>query len=298
MGPVWWASTFDWCTGREASGEDGACRLGVHCGGQSRGFVGSQTDPHNVYPSASDRGDPALDESRLGWIIRIVTWLILGMAVESMALAALTHVSAYVAQAMVFIAAAVWMSWARARLGTRGAAWFAGRLAIVMLITLLALIVLVPSTASNLTVAPFVPFLLALPYLGTTSLRRLAAGIWAVTFGVALVAAFAAVRSPVAVPVEAAVLGLVDTCLTSALVLYLLWGYRERLLASSRDMSRLMRLSRDVSGTLDPTRVAELLARHLQETTRASLCVISVYRSDEGEIAHVRLVAAGVCREL
>ena len=49
-------------------------------------------------------------------------------------------------------------------------------------------------------------------------------------------------------------------------------------------MSRLMRLSRDVSGTLDPARVAELLARHLQETMRADLCVISVYRAEEGEV--------------
>ena len=257
---------------------------GSQTGGQSRGFVGSQTDQYNAHPIASARSDPALDESRLAWIIRIVTWLILGMAVESMAMAALTHAPAYVAQALVFVAAAAWMSWARARLGTRGAAWFAGRVAMVMLVTLLGLILLVPSTATNLTIAPFVPFLLALPYLGTTSLRRLAAGIWVVAVGVALVAASAAMRSPAAVPVEAAVLGLLDTSLTAALVLYLLWGYRERLMASSRDMSRLMRLSRDVSGTLDPARVAELLAHHLQETTRADLCVISVYRSSEGEV--------------
>jgi diguanylate cyclase (GGDEF)-like protein len=246
--------------------------------------VGSQTDPFNAHPIAPVRIDPAVDESRLAWIIRIVTWLILGMAVESMALAALSHAPAYVAQALVFVAAAAWMSWARARLGTRGAAWFASRVAMVMLVTLLGLVLLVPSTAANLMIAPIVPFLIVLPYLGARPLRRLALGIWVVALVVAVVAAYSALGTPAAIPVEAAVLGLVDTSLTTALVLYLLWGYRERLLASSRDMARLMRLSRDVSGTLDPTRVAELLARHLQETTRADLCVISVYRSDEGEV--------------
>ena len=85
-------------------------------------------------------------------------------------------------------------------------------------------------------------------------------------------------------PIEMALLRLVDTAVATALMLYLLWGYRERLLASSRDLTRLMRLSRDVSGTLDPARVAELLARHLQETTGSDLCVISVYRADEGEV--------------
>ena len=162
--------------------------------------------------------------------------------------------------------------------GTRGAGWFASRVAIVMLVTLVVLVLLVPSVAPYVAVAPFVPLMVALPYLGTRALRRLAAATWAVALGVAVVAAAVAVSSPPALLMEAVVLGLVNTAVAAGLMLYLLWGYRERLTASSRDMSRLMRLSRDVSGTLDPARVAELLARHLQETMRADLCVISVYR--------------------
>ncbi|MCY7418004.1 MAG: hypothetical protein LH650_05830, partial [Chloroflexi bacterium] len=57
-----------------------------------------------------------------------MTWLYLGMAVEAMALAALTRAPAYVLQALVFVAAAMWMTWARARLGPRGAPGFASRL--------------------------------------------------------------------------------------------------------------------------------------------------------------------------
>ena len=103
--------------------------------------------------------------------------------------------------------------------------------------------------------------------------------------GVAVVAAAVAISTPPAVLIDDAPSWASWTPRSpTALVLYLLWGYRERLPATSRDLSRLMRLSRDVSGTLDPARVAELLARHLQETMRADLCVISVYRAEEGEV--------------
>ena len=47
----------------------------------------------------------------------------------------MTDALGYVAQALLFVAAAVWMTWARARIGTRGAAWFASRVAVVMLMT-------------------------------------------------------------------------------------------------------------------------------------------------------------------
>ena len=77
---------------------------------------------------------------------------------------------------------------------------------------------------------------------------------------------------------------LLNTAVIAALLLYLLWGYRERLLASSRDMARLIRLSRDVSETLDPIHVAQRLARHLQESTHADACVISAYRPETGEV--------------
>ncbi len=246
--------------------------------------MGSQTEPFIAHPIAQVRDDPSIDEHRLAWVIRIVTWLILGMAVEAMALSALTHALADVVQALVFLAAAIWMTWARARLGTHGTSWFASRLVVVMLVTLVALVALVPATAANLVVAPFIPFLLALPYLGTQSLRRLAVASWLLTVAVAALAAGAQLATPVGTPVEAVIVGLVDACVAGALVLYLLWGYRERLLASSRDMSRLMRLSRDVSGTLDPQRVAELLARHLQATANADVCIICVWRADLGEV--------------
>ena len=49
--------------------------------------MGSEIDPFIPHPIALVQDDPALDESRLARIIRIVTWLNLGMALEAMALA-------------------------------------------------------------------------------------------------------------------------------------------------------------------------------------------------------------------
>ena len=246
--------------------------------------MGSQTDPYIAHPIALVRDDPALDESQLARVIRIVTWLNLAMAVEAMALAVIVGAPAYVLQALLFTGGAIWMTWARARISTRGAAWFASRMVVVLLTTVLGYVLLVPSAAASMTVAPFVPFLLALPYLRTISLRRLAIATWYASIGIATVAAFTITSSPRALPPIESLMRLVDTAVATALVLYLLWGYRERLLGSSRDLARLMRLSRDVSGTLDPGQVAELLARHLQETMAADLCVISVYRTEEGEV--------------
>ena len=246
--------------------------------------MGSQTVPLIAHPIALVRDDPALDESQLARVIRIVAWLNLGMAIEAMALAVIVGAPAYVLQALLFAGGAIWMTWARARIGTRGAAWFASRMVVVLLITVLGYVVLVPAAAASMTVAPFVPFLLALPYLRTTSLRRLAISTWCISLGIAAVATFAVTTSPTAMSLVEGLIRHLDTGVATALVLYLLWGYRERLLGSSRDLARLMRLSRDVSGTLDPARVAELLARHLQETMDADMCVISVYRSEDGEV--------------
>ncbi len=246
--------------------------------------MGPETDPFIAHPIALVRHDPALDETGLARVIRIVTWLNLGMALEAMALAVITGSPAFVLEALLFAGGAIWMTWARARIGTRGAAWFASRMVVVVLMTVVGMVILVPVTAISLSVAPFVPFLLALPYLGTAALRRVAISCWYISLVFAMVAMFAVSSSSFPMPTATAILRIVDTAVATALVLYLLWGYRARLLASSRDLSRLMRLSRDVSGTLDPAQVAELLARHLRETTGADLCVISVYHGEEGEV--------------
>ena len=68
------------------------------------------------------------------------------MAIEAMALAATTSAPAYVLQALLFASGAVWMTWARARISTRGAAWFASRMVVVVLTTVVGMIINPPTS--------------------------------------------------------------------------------------------------------------------------------------------------------
>ena len=188
----------------------------------------------------------------------------------------------YLLQSALFLGAAAWTAWARAHIAERGASWVASRLVVVTLSAMLGLMLVDPVSAGSLTVAPLVPFLLAVPYLTDGSMRRLGVACWLACTGIASMAMVAQAAGFRQSP--GGLVLLLNTAIITALVLHLLWGYRERLLASGRDMARLIRLSRDVSETLDPTRVAERLARHLQETTHADACVISAYLADRGEV--------------
>ena len=151
-----------------------------------------------------------------------------------------------------------------------------------MLSAMLGLMLVDPVNAASLAVAPLVPFLLAAPFLSDGSMRRLGVACWLACIGIAIVAMVAQAAGVRQTP--GGFVLVINTAIIAALVLHLLWGYRERLLASSRDMAHLIRLSRDVSDTLDPTRVAQRLARHLQESTHADACVISAYLADRGEV--------------
>jgi diguanylate cyclase (GGDEF)-like protein len=225
---------------------------------------------------------PAPDEWRLARIIRIVTLLSAGLALEALVFAILTGSPAYGLQVVLFLGVAIWTTWVRRHIPDRGASWVASRLVVVTLSAMLGLVLADPAAAGSLAVAPLVPFLLAMPYLTDASMGRLGIGCWLACTGIGIMATVAGVGGQPATP--GGVVPLINTALIAALLLYLLWGFRERLMASSRDMARLIRLSRDVSETLDPARVAERLARHLQESTGADACVISAYLPDQGEV--------------
>jgi diguanylate cyclase (GGDEF)-like protein len=227
---------------------------------------------------------PAPDEWRLARIVTIVTLLSAGVALEALTLAWITGEPTYALQLALFLGAAGWCAWARRHIAGRGASWVASRLVVVTLTAMVGLALLEPSAAGSLAMAPLVAFLLAMPYLTNGSMGRLAMGCWLACLGIAIMAVGAQVTGGVRSN-PGGVVPLLNTAVIAALLLYLLWGYRERLLSSSREMARLIRLSRDVSETLDPIHVAQRLARHLQETTGADACVISAYRPESGEVA-------------
>jgi diguanylate cyclase (GGDEF)-like protein len=247
---------------------------------QARGDVGSAIGPidHPV-PGAL----PAPDEWRLTRIITILTLLSAGLALEALTFAWATGDPAYAVQLALFVATAGWCVWARHHIADRGPSWVASRLVVVTLTAMVGLTLLEPSAAGSLAMAPLVAFLLAMPYLTDASMGRLGVGCWLACIGIAIMAIGAQVSGGVRAN-PGGVVPLLNTAVIAALLLYLLWGYRDRLMASSRDMARLIRLSRDVSETLDPIHVAQRLARHLQEATHADACVISAYRPEKGEV--------------
>lgn len=226
---------------------------------------------------------PAPDEWRLARIITILTLLSAGLALEALVLVWMTHDPSYAIQLALFLGIAGWCAWARTRVAARGSSWVASRLVVVTLTAMVGLTLLEPSAAGSLAMAPLVPFLLAMPYMTNASMGRLGIGCWLACIGIAIMAVGAQVTGGVRTN-PGGVIPLLNTAVIAALVLYLLWGYRERLMASSRDMARLIRLSRDVSETLDPIHVAQRLARHLQESTHADACVISAHRPEMGEV--------------
>jgi diguanylate cyclase (GGDEF)-like protein len=213
----------------------------------------------------------------------ILTLLSAGLALEALTLAWITGEPTYVVQFALFLGAGCWSLWARRHIAVRGPSWAASRLVVVILTAMLGLTLLEPTAAGSLAMAPLVAFLLAMPYLTDASMRRLGVGCWLACIGIAIMAVGATITGGVRAN-PGGVVPLLNTAVIAALLLYLLWGYRERLMASSRDMARLIRLSRDVSETLDPVHVAERLARHLQESTRADACVISAYRPETGDV--------------
>ena len=226
---------------------------------------------------------PAPDEWRLTRIITILTVLSAGLALEAATFALVTGEITYAIQLTLFLATAGWCLWARRHVADRGPSWVASRLVVVTLTAMVGLTMLAPSAAGSLAMAPLVAFLLAMPYLTDGSMRRLGLGCWLACIGIAILAVGAQVSGGIS-PNPGGFVPLLNTAVIAALLLYLLWGYRERIMASSRDMARLIRLSRDVSETLDPIHVAQRLARHLQESTHADACVISAYRPENGEV--------------
>jgi hypothetical protein len=113
------------------------------------------TDPVD-HAVAGVESDP--DEWRLSRIIRIVTLLSAGLALEAVMFAALTSSPGYLLPGALFLGAAAWTTWARAHIADRGAPWVASRLVIVTLSAMLGLMLVDPVNAASLAVAPLVPF--------------------------------------------------------------------------------------------------------------------------------------------
>lgn len=236
-----------------------------------------------LHPSPSSPGVPSsVDGGRLSRVIRVITWLTLGLAAEAFVVALLAGRPQLLLPTALFLGVAIWTEWARRRIPGGSGTWVASRLVIVTLCVIFGLVFVAPASAGVLIVAPMVALLLALPSLPDTAMRRLAVACWLASVSIVTMGTLAG--RPAGGLDLADLLLLIDTGLIMAVLLYLLADVRTRLVSSSREMARLVDLSRDLSGSLDLTQVAGRLARHLQEATRADACVVLAYLPDRDQV--------------
>jgi diguanylate cyclase (GGDEF)-like protein len=126
-----------------------------------------------------------------------------------------------------------------------------------------------------------IPIIAAVPYLEVKSLRRLMIIAWVASVATA---AASLLPDPVATS-DAGLSRLWGSAVVTGLVLFLLYQSTERLRASSREFSRLFRLSSDLAETTDPGVLGDLIARHLAEATGMDDCAIYSLSNDTGRLS-------------
>jgi diguanylate cyclase (GGDEF)-like protein len=176
-----------------------------------------------------------------------------------------------------------WVWWASRPGAGRDLAARVRLIAVAILVCILATGFLTPATAAAAPLGALLAVILALPYVGTVALRQLMVAAFAVAIAVTVLLEAGWLPDPLPESVSGPmhILGVVAGTST---VLLLLWHYRGQLAASSREMGRMMDLSRDLAQTLDPLQVGERLARHLTEATAADDCTISSYDAGSGRV--------------
>ncbi len=167
----------------------------------------------------------------------------------------------------------LWLRWAWNRARRTELTTFAAHMAIGMLIVIVALAIVQPDAAPQLTVASLLPVIIVLPYLDDRGLRRFIGFAWLVAMLVAVLGEV--LHSTIVLPVayttifRTAVLAAV-----LALALFLLWQFSSRLKTSARELGSLVDLSSDVVETMDPRQIGDLTAAHLARATGADECGI------------------------
>lgn len=153
----------------------------------------------------------------------------------------------------------------RPRMGRAPLAPIVMRVAIVLLIVVVAGAYLEPVLAPAAATAVLIPIAVGLPYLRLPHLRRLVVLIWLLV--VAASAAALVGGGPKLPPLVAGVISLVGTALASGLVLFLLVQSTSRLTRSAREFERLTQMSADLAMTFERREFGGRIARHLAEAT-------------------------------
>ena len=166
-----------------------------------------------------------------------------------------------------------WVHLAWRRMPAGDAPRFVTRLAMGMVLIIVANAILEPLFVPVLTVATILPIIAVLPYLDDRQIRRFIGFTWVVGVFVVLMGEImpSVFELPTAV---AATLRVVSMALAFGLALFLLWQFSTRLKGAARELGSLADLSSELARTMDPLRIGDLMAQHLAVATDAAECGI------------------------
>jgi diguanylate cyclase (GGDEF)-like protein len=218
-------------------------------------------------------GEPEGRPRQLAGLVRILIGLALVFAMIGIACFAASGLVRFGVDVVLFLASAVWLRVAWARVGPGDVPRFVTRMAVGMTLLIAVNAVLHPYVVAELSVASVVPMIAVLPYLDDRQLRRVIGFIWIVAI---VVGAIGEIMPTVfeLPPVAAVALRVFAMAVTFGLALFLLWQFSSRLKATARELGSLADLSSDLAQTMDPLRIGDLMARHLALATDAAECGI------------------------
>ena len=222
-----------------------------------------------------DRPGGAPDErpAPLGRFVRILVALTVGFAVLNVAMFVAFGPIQLAVDAALFAAYGAWLVLAWHRLQPGDTARFVTRLAMGIVVVIVANAILQPHLVPVLTLATILPIIAVMPYLDDRHIRRFIAFTWIVGVFVALMGEVmpSVFELPAAM---AAAIRVVSMAIAFGLALFLLWQFSTRLKGTARELGSLADLSSDLARTMDPLRIGDLMAQHLAIATDAAECGI------------------------
>lgn len=123
-------------------------------------------------------GDPQCSHARIGQIVRLLSWVTIGIGVVATALGAVTGRVTDALAALTMALLAGWITRMWRGTPSHGVARFVGRLCVAMLMVIVLFAVLLPQIGPGVIYAGLIPLVVGLPYLGRTALLRLAIAAW------------------------------------------------------------------------------------------------------------------------
>ena len=219
------------------------------------------------------RGAPESRPAPLLRFVRIFTALLVFVAVmDAVAFVAFGPIQLAL-DVVLFLVYAAWVNVAWHRMAPAGVPLFVTRLAIGMILIIVANAILQPHLVPVLTVATIVPIIAVLPYLDDSRIRWFIGFTWVVGIFVALMGEI--MPSAFELPaVAAGALRVVSMGLAFGLALFLLWQFSTRMKATARELGSLADLSSALARTMDPLKIGDLMTQHMALATDAAECGI------------------------